>query len=161
MIVAGFDPGLQRTGYAVLDAKRIRRADVIDAGIITSDSAAGLPGRLRQIAEGVGAVLDEHRPELVAVEQLYAHYKHPRTAILMGHARGVILLVASQRGVPTRDFAATHIKKSLTGNGRASKAQVQRAVRVTLGLDADPDPPDVADAIAIALAAGRCPEEMK
>jgi crossover junction endodeoxyribonuclease RuvC len=153
MIVAGIDPGLQRTGYAVLQRARAGRAAIVDAGIITSDQALELPRRLVQIAEGLDAVLDEHSPALVAVEELYAHYRHPHTAILMGHARGLVLLAAASRGMPVRNLSATAIKKNLTGNGRASKAQVQRAVKVTLGLSELPDPPDVADAIAVALAA--------
>ena len=153
MIVAGIDPGLQRTGYAVLRRARATRVAVVDAGIITSDNGLELPQRLVQIAEGLVAVFAEHNPQLVAVEELYARYKHPRTAILMGHARGLVLLAAARRDIPVRNFSATAIKKSLTGNGRASKVQVQRAVQVTLGLREQPDPPDVADAIAVALAA--------
>ncbi|MCY2926240.1 MAG: crossover junction endodeoxyribonuclease RuvC, partial [Planctomycetota bacterium] len=91
----------------------------------------------------------------VAVEKLYAHYKHPSTAILMGHARGVILLAAEQAGVGVRNLPATHVKKSLTGNGHASKLQVQRAIQAVCHLSALPEPPDVADALAIALCAGR------
>ena len=153
MLIAGIDPGLQRTGYAVLRTTGRMQARIIDAGIITSSEDRALPARLREIAEGIDAVLDEHAPELVAVEQLYAHYKHPRTAILMGHARGLVLLAAARRGIRVRDLSATHIKRALTGNGRASKVQIQRAVAVTLHLDHLPQPPDVADAVAIALAA--------
>lgn len=153
MIIAGFDPGLQRTGYAILRTDRSGPTSVVDAGVITSEASGSLSDRLAQIGEAVDAILDEHAPRLAAVEQLYSHYKHPRTAILMGHARGVILLAAARQGIPVQDFSATQIKKSLTGNGRASKAQMQRAVRVTLGLERIPEPSDVADAIAIALAA--------
>ena len=87
----------------------------------------------------------------VAVEQLYSHYEHPQTAILMGHARGVIFLAAGQRGLPVISYAATRIKKTITGNGRASKEQVQRTVQRELGLPQLPEPPDVADALAVAL----------
>jgi crossover junction endodeoxyribonuclease RuvC len=100
-------------------------------------------------------LLAESKPDLVAIEQLYAHYKHPRTAILMAHARGVILLAASQAGVGIRSLSATHVKKSLTGNGHASKRQVQRCIQAVCKLDAIPEPDDVADALAIALCAGR------
>jgi len=153
MIIAGFDPGLRQTGYAILRSDRSGPMSVVDAGVITSDASGSLPDRLAQISEALDAILDEHSPRLAAVEQLYSHYKHPRTAILMGHARGVILLAAARQGIPVQDFSATQIKKSLTGNGRASKAQMQRAVRLTLGLDRIPEPADVADAIAIALTA--------
>ena len=87
----------------------------------------------------------------MAVEQLYAHYNHPRTAILMGHARGVIFLAAAQRGLTVCSYNATSIKKTITGSGRASKEQIQLAVRRELGLVKTPEPPDVADALAAAL----------
>jgi crossover junction endodeoxyribonuclease RuvC len=96
-------------------------------------------------------LLQTHRPTLLACEELYAHYKHPRTAILMGHARGVILAAAARRGLQVVSIAATHVKKMLTGSGHAAKHQVQFAVAATLGLRQIPEPPDVADAIAIAL----------
>jgi crossover junction endodeoxyribonuclease RuvC len=160
MVIAGIDPGLQRTGYAVLRVGRRSGVRVLDAGVITSQADMGLADRLRQIAEGLDAVFGEYHPELLVIEQLYSHYKHPRTAILMGHARGVVLLAAARQGIPIRHLSATAIKKALTGNGRASKIQIQRAVRVTLGLSALPEPSDVADAIAIALAASPRPSKI-
>jgi crossover junction endodeoxyribonuclease RuvC len=87
----------------------------------------------------------------MALEELYSHYKRPRTAILMGHARGVICLAATQAGIPVVSYSATQIKKILTGAGRAPKGQMQRAVQFELGLAQLPDPPDVADALATAL----------
>ena len=93
--------------------------------------------------------------ELIAVEQLYSHYAHPRTAILMGHARGVILLCAQRRRVTIEEFAANRIKKNLTGNGHAGKPQMQRAIQAIWNLPEPPDPPDVADALAVALCCGR------
>jgi crossover junction endodeoxyribonuclease RuvC len=96
-------------------------------------------------------ILKEFRPQAMAVEQLYAHYDHPRTAILMAHARGVVFLGAAQHGVPVVSYNATRIKKTITGNGRAPKDQVQRTVQRELGLPRLPEPPDVADALAAAL----------
>jgi crossover junction endodeoxyribonuclease RuvC len=87
----------------------------------------------------------------MAVEQLYSHYKHPRTAILMGHARGVICLAAAEAGLAEATYSATQIKKVLTGSGRAPKSQIQLAIRRELHLAEIPDPPDVADALAVAL----------
>jgi crossover junction endodeoxyribonuclease RuvC len=95
--------------------------------------------------------MEQFRPSVMAVEQLYAHYKHPRTAILMGHARGVLFLAAAVRDIPVVSYNATRIKKTVTGNGRAPKDQVQRTVQRELGLAKMPDPPDVADALAVAL----------
>jgi crossover junction endodeoxyribonuclease RuvC len=88
---------------------------------------------------------------MAAVEQLYAHYEHPRTAILMAHARGIIFLAAAQSGLPIYSYNATRIKKTVTGNGRAPKDQVQRTVQRELALAKLPEPPDVADALAAAL----------
>ncbi|HPD47093.1 MAG TPA: crossover junction endodeoxyribonuclease RuvC [Anaerohalosphaeraceae bacterium] len=157
MIVMGVDPGLQVCGYAVIDAKS-SEARLLEAGVFRTDAGGSLSGRLSQIAADTVSLLDRFRPEVVAVEQLYSHYKHPRTAILMGHARGVILQRAAEAGAKVESFAATRIKKSLTGNGRASKGQMQRAIRSMLGLPEVPEPPDVADAIAVALC---CAHEMK
>ena len=117
-----------------------------------------LAERLVMVEQDIAAILTEHGPDVAAVEELYAHYKHPRTAILMGHARGVILLTAAKLGIEVKSFTATEIKRHLTGNGRAPKAQVQRAIQATLGLADLPDPPDVADALAIAL---RCATEVR
>ena len=150
MKILGIDPGLQVCGYAVIEAKRLD-TKLIEAGVFRTDGKAELAERLNQIAEDIGQILKNHKPGQVAVEELYAHYKHPRTAILMGHARGVILQKAVEAGADVKSFAATRIKKSLTGNGRASKSQMQRAIQTVLALPDVPEPADVADAIAIAL----------
>ena len=150
MEVCGVDPGLGITGYAVLtldgEAVVIR-----DAGVCRSDTKAGLPERLAQLESDFAGIVEQWRPCVMGVEQLYSHYAHPRTAILMGYARGVILATAARFGVQVKDFSATQVKRYLTGNGRASKAQMQQAVKRALGLDALPEPCDVADALAVAL----------
>src|SRR5262249_18555219 len=107
--------------------------------------------RLLSLYNGIVEVIEQFQPGVLAVEQLYAHYKHPRTAILMGHARGVFLLAAAQRGLEVVSYSATRVKKTITGSGRAPKDQVQRTIQRELGLTAPPDPPDVADALAVAL----------
>lgn len=155
-VICGIDPGLGTTGYAVLRTGHTASPGhsgitILDAGVCRFDRKEPLAARLRAIETDIAAILDEHHPRVLAVEQLYAHYKHPRTAILMGHARGVIILTAAQRNIEVQSYAATQVKRYLTGRGRADKAQVQRAVQVALGLPTLPDPPDVADALAIAL----------
>ncbi len=149
-LILGIDPGLDRTGYAVVSA---RPRSVVDAGIITTDSDAPLASRLLQIDRAVEEILSEHVPGLVAVEDLYAHYKHPRTAIFMGHARGVVLAAAARHGRRVVSLPATTIKKTLTGNGHAGKTQMQRAIAAALNLSVLPEPADVADAIAVAFCA--------
>lgn len=96
-------------------------------------------------------IVGQFRPEVVVVEQLYSHYAHPRTAILMAHARGVVFLAAAEHNVPLVSYNATRIKKTVTGSGRASKEQMQRTIQRELGLVQLPEPPDVADALAAAL----------
>lgn len=149
-IVLGVDPGLERTGYAVLD---VAADNVIDAGLVRTDTDRPLAERLREIDTGIREILSDHAVSLVAVEDLYAHYKHPKTAILMGHARGVVLLAAAARRIEVMSLAATRVKKALTGNGHASKVQMQRAIMSRLGLARQPEPNDVADAMAVALCA--------
>ncbi len=151
-VVLGIDPGLERTGYALLsEVARGPGPRVLDAGIIRLVRYQPLERRLVQLDEGLTTLIATYRPRVLACEELYAHYRHPRTAILMGHARGVILAAAGRHGMAVLPLAATHVKKILTGSGRASKQQVQRAVANTLGLPELPGPHDVADAIAIAL----------
>jgi len=154
MRVCGIDPGLRVTGYGVIEVNS-SAVRVVEAGVVRSAADAALGSRLIKIQEGIEEVLVEHEPEAMAVEALYSHYRHPRTAIMMGHARGVILAAAADRGVEVVSVSATAVKKSLTGNGRASKVQMQRAIMTSLGLARPPDPPDVADALAVALCAAR------
>ena len=151
--VLGIDPGLQTTGYAVVEV-RPTAPRVCEAGVVRSAegrATTDMAPRLRALYDGIVEVMEQYRPDIVVVEQLFAHYDHPRTAILMAHARGVILLAAGQRGVPVQSYNATRIKKTVTGNGHASKEQVQRAIQRELGLAQLPEPPDVADALAAAL----------
>ena len=148
MIILGVDPGLQVCGYAIVESNDQK---LIEAGVFRTDGSCDLPRRLSQIADDTNSVLERFSPAVVAVEELYSHYKHPKTAILMGHARGVILEKAAAAGADVRSFAATRIKKSLTGNGRASKEQMQRTIQTVLHLPQLPEPADVADAIAVAL----------
>ena len=150
MRILGIDPGLQVCGYGCLDDDA-EEPRLIEAGVIQTDRSGAIEARLCRIASDVESLLSDLRPGIVAVEQLYSHYAHPKTAILMGHARGVILQKCAQLRIPVRSFGATRIKKSVTGNGRASKEQMQKAVQTILRLPEVPEPDDVADAIAVAL----------
>lgn len=148
--ILGVDPGLNTTGYGVIDTSggAIR---LVEAGIIRTRAKASIELRLDQLHNGLTEVLQDHGPGAMALEQLYSHYQRPRTAILMGHARGVICLCAAQRGIAVRSFEPTRVKRLLTGNGRAPKHQMQLAVKIQLNLPNLPEPADVADALAIAL----------
>ena len=154
MRILGIDPGLRLTGYGVVDYD-LRRPRLIDGGVIRLDEKACIADRLVELEREIETIIDEHRPDICAVEQLYAHYAHPRTALLMGHARGVILLAARRSGLRVQEFAANRIKKSLTGGGHASKPQMQRTIQALWNLPDAPSPPDVADALAVALCCGR------
>lgn len=148
----GIDPGLRVTGYAILEERA--RPFICEAGIIrTTESkrTADMAKRLQVLYDGMVEIIEQFRPQALAVEQLFAHYKHPRTAIIMGHARGVIFLAAAQRGLPVLSYAATRVKKTITGSGRASKEQMQHTIMRELNLTKFPEPPDVADALAVAL----------
>lgn len=149
----GIDPGLQVTGYAILEA-RPRGPHVCEAGIIRTTRGRGttdVASRIRVLYDGIVEVMDQFRPTAMGIEQLFAHYQHPRTAILMAHARGVVLLAAAQRDVPVTSYAASRIKKTITGSGRASKDQMQHTIERELNLPRLPEPHDVADALAVAL----------
>ena len=154
MRILGIDPGLQITGYGVIDLDRAR-PKLIDGGVIRLKPRTLIPDRLVELEIELESLVDDHKPDVCAVEQLYSHYNHPRTAILMGHARGVILLVAARRGVRVEQYAANRIKQSLTGFGHASKAQMQRAIQSLWNLKDVPEPADVADALAVALCCGQ------
>jgi crossover junction endodeoxyribonuclease RuvC len=149
--VLGVDPGLNVVGYAVLEASAGGPV-VVEAGVIrTAGSRQAMGERLVTIHRGIVELIEEFRPGSLALEQVHSHAGHPRTSILMGHARGVIVLAAAQEGMTIQGYAASTIKKVLTGSGRAPKEQMQHAVRTELGLSRLPEPHDVADACAIAL----------
>ena len=153
-IILGIDPGLNTTGYGVIEVvSEIGNGQfrLIEAGVVRSKAKASIESRLHEIHSGVAEVIQEHQPEIMSLEQLFSHYDRPRTAILMGHARGVICLAAAAADIPVVHYEPTRVKKVLTGNGRASKTQVQFAVKLQLGLQDVPEPNDVADALAIAL----------
>ncbi len=168
MIVMGIDPGLRFTGYAcvkLLDPARAAAGiggiggcdgiELVEAGVIRLRAGTSISDRLAELDDDLGPIFARLAPALVGVEKLYAHYKHPTTAAIMGHARGVVLLSIRRAGMQLAELGATEVKKSLTGHGHASKVQVQHAVAAQLGLATIPDPPDIADAIAIALCAAR------
>ncbi len=150
MRILGIDPGLNTTGYGVLGFTN-GRPRLIEAGVVRGKSGGSLTERVQEIHDGVADVIASLKPEVLAIEELYSHYERPTTAILMGHARGVIVLAAAQANISVVSYPATQIKKTITGNGHAAKWQIQEAIRRELNLPALPEPPDVADALAIAL----------
>lgn len=160
MRILGIDPGLRITGYGVIDHSALRPT-LIDGGVIRLKPATSIADRLVELEIELDNLFEEHKPDVCAIEQLYSHYAHPRTAILMGHARGVILLVARRRGAAVESYPANRIKQSLVGHGHATKQQMQRAVQSLWNLKTLPQPPDVADALAVALCCARAHERGK
>jgi len=148
--ILGIDPGLNTTGYGVLEVVQ-KGLRLCEAGVVRGTARQSLTQRVLEIHGGVAEVIAALKPQVMAVEQLYSHYARPRTAILMGHARGVICLAAAQAGIPVVHYPSTQIKRILTGNGRAGKSQMQRAIQRELGLPTLPEPADVADALAVGL----------
>ncbi|MDR7611159.1 MAG: crossover junction endodeoxyribonuclease RuvC [Armatimonadota bacterium] len=155
MLVLGVDPGLRQTGYALLRG-RADGVELVDTGLIRTDEDAPLPRRLQVIYRGMQEVLGRHRPVQVAVEDLYTARCSPRTAILMGHVRGVVCLAAAERAIEVVALPPAAVKQAIAGFGGASKAQVQAAVGRLLRRPAPADS-HVADAVAVSLTAlSRC-----
>ena len=148
--ILGVDPGLNRTGYALLE--RSSRGPVLrEGGLIRSTRGLSLAERVHEIASGLCEVLDEFQPTVLAIEQVFSLVKNPKSALLMAHARGAILSAAVGHGIPVVHYTPTQVKRLLTGSGKASKDQIQRAIKSELGLDRLLEPHDVADAFAVAL----------
>ena len=145
----GVDPGLVATGFGVLEIGP-GGVTVRDAGVIATTTGQPLEARLNALHRAVHRIIELQSPGLLVVEDLYTEYKFPRTAVLMGHARGVIYLAARQLGVSVLALAPSEVKRAITGNGAAGKGQMQRAVQTVLGLKDLPRPSHVADALGLA-----------
>jgi crossover junction endodeoxyribonuclease RuvC len=151
MRILGIDPGLRVTGYGAIDCTS-EKTRLIEAGVISPDVRAPLERRLGTLHAELSATIAAVRPDVMVVEELWTAYKNPTTAVLMGHARGVLYLAAFAHGIRVRGLAHSHVKRALTGSGAARKEQVKRMVMVHLSLSIAPQPDDVSDALALALA---------
>lgn len=146
----GIDPGLNRTGYALIE--RTARGPVLrEGGVIQSTKGRSLHHRILEIGIGLREVLQELKPEAVAVEQVFSHVRNVQSSLLLAQARGAILMTIAEASVPLIQYSPTQIKRLLTGSGRAPKEQMQHAIRAELRLAELPEPHDVADASAVAL----------
>jgi crossover junction endodeoxyribonuclease RuvC len=154
VIVLGIDPGLANTGYGVV-ARRGGRMLALDGGVITTHAELPAEHRLTQIHAAVDALMEEHQPDAVALEELYFG-QNVRTAFAVGQARGVILLAAGQHSVPCTGYTPQQVKGAVCGSGRAQKDQVARMVMVLLGLSEQPRPDHASDALAVALCHANC-----
>ncbi len=154
MRILGIDTGLADTGYGIIDAED-NLCRIVEAGVISTSADDDIATRLYKIHEALMGIIDEFAVDRIVVEDLYAEYPHPRTAIMMGHARGVIILSAAQCAIKVESYAASMVKKSLTGNGRASKDQVRQMVVSILKLTEPPTPDHVSDALGLAICHAR------
>lgn len=150
MRILGIDPGLGRCGFGLIETSSRVGVQALDYGVITTTVDAPLPVRLKELYDSLVEVFDEAEPEVVAVEKLFFS-KNITTGIAVAEARGIVLLVAEQKGLTVYDYSPNEIKKSLTGYGAAAKSQIQEMVRVHLGLEKKPKPDDAADALAVAI----------
>ena len=146
----GIDPGLNRTGYALLERRPTGPA-LLEGGIVRSTPGDSLQKRVHEIASGVREVIGELSPDIVAMEQIFSHGQNLKTALQLAHLRGAILLTLADAEVEVVHYSPTQVKRLLTGSGRAPKEQIQHAVKAELKLSAIPEPNDVADASAVAL----------
>ena len=149
MIVLGIDPGTAITGYGLV-SERDTQAIAVAQGAILTPANEPLPDRLVTIHRELTRIIEQYRPDSAAVEQLFFN-KNVRTALSVGHARGVTLLALAQANVPIYEYTPLEVKLAVTGNGRADKHQIQQMITLLLGLDAVPKPDDVADALAVAV----------
>ncbi len=149
--ILGIDPALRVTGYGVIerDGRRVR---LVEAGIVNPRTDRALEDRLHELHLGIAEILAQTKPDVVVIEELYTTYKNPMTAILMGHARGVMYLACAQAGVPVHTLGHAHVKRALVGSGSARKEQINSMVTTLLNLRSAPKPNDVSDALALALA---------
>ena len=156
MRILGIDPGLRRTGYACVKINaRGGEPTLVEAGVLRIATTGPLHARLLQIRTELLEVLTDLKPDHAAVETLFSHVKHAQTAIIMGHARGVLLATLAEKNLSITEFAPKEVKRAVTGNGNATKEQVRRAVMAQCGLRTLKGPNDASDAMAIALTAAR------
>lgn len=150
MIILGVDPGLRTTGYGVIE-NAVGRIKLVETGIIQPSVKGLLPDRLDSVYQNLLKILESHQPMVMILEKLYAHYKHPTTACLLGHVRGVICLLCAHRGIRLVEYGVKRIRKALTGNGNASKLQVRSVVANILKVNEEKLTLDASDALALAL----------
>ena len=149
MRIFGIDPGSERTGYGCIESVGSRQRLVV-CGSLSAPARCTFADKLQYIHAGLAALLARHHPDCVAIENIF-HARNVRSALKLGHARGVALLAASEAHLPVVEYTPAEIKRAVVGYGRAEKPQVQQMIKLLLGLDAPPSPHDVADALAIAV----------
>ena len=151
MRILGIDPALTITGYGVIESGKTGLV-LHEAGVIKTQAKESLPERLAKIFESISGLISETKPQVAVLEKIYSHYGHPTTSYILGHARGVICLACARQNVEIVEYAATRVKKSVVGQGLASKGQVQRVIQNIFNIKELPRYTDVTDALALAVA---------
>jgi len=151
-VILGIDPGIADTGYGVIKKDKDGNLGCLDYGSIKTKAKDELPERLEIINKEISRLIKKYKPKIAAVEQIF-FCKNVKTALVVGHARGVILLTIKQNNIEAAEFTPLQVKQAVSSYGRASKAQVQKMVKLLLGLDKIPKPDDAADALAVAICA--------
>jgi crossover junction endodeoxyribonuclease RuvC len=154
MKILGIDPGFKATGYGCIEADR-QSAALIETGTVEPRQKDLIQNRIHKIYTILGELIDEHDPQVLVLEKLYAHYKHPVTASKLGHVRGVICLLCAQKNIVLAEHSVKRIRKALTGNGNATKVQTKRIVADLLKIDESKLTLDASDALALALGYAR------
>jgi crossover junction endodeoxyribonuclease RuvC len=157
MLVLGIDPGTATTGYGVVRLERNGLVSLVECGVIRTKARDPLPNRLREIHEGVAELIARHKPDVLSVEDIF-YAKNVRTTVVLGHARGVILLAGAMAGLVVHEYPPSEIKKAVAGTGAATKLQVQFMVMTLLRLKTAPQPTDASDGVAAALAFALAPD---
>jgi crossover junction endodeoxyribonuclease RuvC len=150
MRILGIDPGLRATGYGCIEHDR-STVRLLETGTLMPRENDLMQNRIHKIYSLLGEIIDQHKPDILVLEKLYAHYKHPTTASILGHVRGVICLLCAQKNLALAEHSVKRIRKALTGNGNASKIQTQRVVAHAFGIDERKLTLDASDALAMAL----------
>jgi crossover junction endodeoxyribonuclease RuvC len=147
--IFGIDPGSERTGYGCVEIEGSRHR-IVTSGAIRTPASASFPEKLLSIHTGLAALIRECRPDCAAIESIF-HAVNARSALKLGHARGVAMLAAVEAGLPVFEYTPAEVKRAVVGYGRAEKQQVQMMVKLILGLAVLPTPFDASDALAIAI----------
>jgi crossover junction endodeoxyribonuclease RuvC len=150
MLIVGIDPGIATTGYGFIRPSPSGRLEAVAFGVLRTDAGTALPERLVSLYQGMTDLLALHRPDAAAVERLYFQ-RNVTTAMVVGEARGVLLLALAQSGIPVGEYTPGEIKQAITAYGSAKKQQMQEMIRLLFGLSEVPRPDDAADALAVAV----------
>jgi len=154
MRILGIDPGINVAGYGCVSFQN-GKFKIHEAGVVKPKKSDDMSLRLKDLYENFTEILNDLTPDVVVVEEVFSHVRFPKTSIIMGHARGVLLLCAGLKNIEVISYSANKVKKSVTGNGHATKEQMQRMIMTLLNLKEVPKPHDVADALGVALCHAR------